>query len=112
MKINYRYIPLEIKSIFDFKDLLKNKELYVNPINDQYRLIKHEFDLMMVILDGGRLYKKEKISWKDNLKIFMKHSTLSIGYFDITFEGESFSFNDEQFLEMCRVALRANGELE
>lgn len=112
MKNGYRYIPLEIESIFDFKDLLKNKELYVNPLTDQYRLVKHEFDLMMAVLDGRQLYRKEKIHWKDELKLFMKHSTLSIGYFDITFEGESFSLNEEQFLEMCRVTLRANGELE
>ena len=98
------------ESIFDLRDEFERGGLYSYYMNGKHTKVTNEDDLLENYKDKNLYRKVEKdIDWRDEV-----HECLSgIGYHWATPIAEV--INDDEsdyFLELCRVALRANGEIE
>lgn len=97
-------------SIFDLKDEFENGELY-EPDNGEYEKITLESDLVE-LYGFGLIYRlvERSSDWRDDVSDFIDKCKNESGSFGASRHGSK-SISDDDFLEMCRVALRANGEL-
>lgn len=105
------------ESIFDLRDEFERGELYWWYESDckdksEFVEIRSEYDLSTYFAKGNIFKRVEKeIDWRvDADNYFLKTKYLGI---DCTIE-EAITRSDycDEFLELCRVALRANGEVE
>ena len=98
-----------------FKEHQEDGFLFVQTSDEFECLGDGVFTLAMAISQGDQLYRKveKEIDWKKEVKDFCgdKYSYLHInddGHVNCLLPYDS----DIDFLELCRVALRANGEIE
>lgn len=105
------------ESIFDLRDGFERGELYWWYESDckdksEFVEIRSEYDLSTYFAKGNIFKRVEKeIDWRVDVdNYFLKTKYLGI---DCTIE-EAITRSDycDEFLELCRVALRANGEIE
>lgn len=115
---NYKYVPVEVESIFDLRDMFENGKLYFrwlgNPEKGSggvgYDQITNE-NMLICRYEEGRLLTREQITWQDEVES-------SCFWFEYSESHDSVHLNtknsipSEDFLAMCRVALRATGELK
>lgn len=122
---NYKYTPVEVESIFDLREMFEKGELYFrwlgNPEKGSggvgYDQITNE-NMLIYRYEEGRLLTRKEISWQDEVLAYLERPSEE-GFedelpskFRVDYMNESFHLVDSEFLEMCRVALRANGELK
>lgn len=120
----YKYVPVEVESIFDLREMFEKGELYFrwlgNPEKGSggvgYDQITNE-NMLICRYEEGRLLVREEVSWQDEVLDYLKKPSEE-GFedelpskFRVDYENNSFYLVDSEFLEMCRVALRTNGEL-
>lgn len=108
------------ESIFDLRDEFERGDLYfdrdrctggIYASSDQYQKIRDMNDFSQAALNNNIYRKVEKeIDWRDEVV----HAYPSIDFKDIDSDGyrNLGSWRPDKFLELCRVALRANGELD
>lgn len=105
----YEYIRVEDDSIFDLKVEFENGELYWEQIrgSGNMPLVASEARLIEEFTENNlyRRVEKPKPDWRDEVDNFCRE----LGCFDVS---PRKLFIDESFLAMCRVALRATGELK
>lgn len=115
----YKYTPLEVESIFELKEHLeKGKLFYGKP--DNMKKIQHEWGLMKVIVeDEFRIHLLEEVKWQDEVISYLSEDSDDSfveelpSKIEVKFgEDDIHYLVDSEFLEMCRVALRATGELK
>lgn len=106
------------ESIFDLRDEFERGELY----GDNTGVTKIEtLAHLGACCQVGNVFRKvgKEIDWRDEVKSYLE-STCSES---LRLDGDSFTIShpeldfiyepgDDEFLELCRVALRANGELD
>lgn len=107
-------------SIFGLRDEFERGELYfdrdrctggIYASSDQYQKIRDMNDFSQAALNNNIYRKVEKeIDWQDEVV----HAYPSIDFKDLDSDGyrNLGSWRPDKFLELCRVALRANGEIE
>ncbi|UTQ79868.1 hypothetical protein vBVnaSL3_45 [Vibrio phage vB_VnaS-L3] len=95
------------ESIFDLRDEFECGELYESVCGSR---LENEHDFIYAYTHGHIVRKIEKeIDWREDVFSFTKSINGKVSFAD----GFSVSkMSEEQFLELCRVALRANGELD
>lgn len=115
---NYKYTPVEVESIFDLREMFEKGELYFrwlgNPEKGSggvgYDQITNE-NMLICRYEEGRLLLREEVKWQNEVES-------SCFWFEYSESHDSVHLNtknsipSEDFLETCRVALRANGELK
>lgn len=103
------------ESIFDLRDEFERGELHTKGRGaggDFFKKITTEYELITFASCG--LYRKveKEIDWRDD--VYEWQHTAKVGIYtplDFTV-AHLISVHPDKFLELCRVALRANGELE
>lgn len=100
------------ESIFDLRDEFERGELYMK-LSGELLPVPNETQLS-ILLDHKQCYRKieKEIDWRDG--IYEWQHTKKIGIYtplDFTV-AHLISAHPDKFLELCRVALRANGEIE
>lgn len=121
----YKYTPIEVESIFDLRNMFEDGELYFrwlgNPEKGSggvgYDRITDE-KMLICRYEEGKLLTREKVTWQDEVLDYLKKPSEE-GFedelpskFRVDYMDNSFHLVDPEFLEMCRVALRATGELK
>ena len=109
------------ESIFDLRDEFKRGELYCKHEHAREFTQVINTQTLAQALHGGFCFRKveKEIDWRDEVKSYIE-STCSES---LRLDGDSFTIShpeldfiyepgDDEFLELCRVALRANGELD
>ena len=104
----YKYIPLEVESIFDLKGYLEKGNLfYGNP--DNMKKILHEWGLMKVIVeDEYRIYLREEVRWQEQIS----------EEFNFTYVEKEDSFvqtgcnSSEDMIKFCKRVLELSGGLK
>lgn len=101
-------------SIFDLRNEFERGELYYNFGNEEWITYRDEASLAIGFKEGNIHRKVEKeIDWREEVRSFLKKPSVdgkfSIDKHCITIDC---TFSESEFLELCRVALRANGEIE
>ena len=109
----YKYTPFEVESVFDLKEHLENGKLFYG---EAYNEISHEWKLInLLVEDKHKIYLREEVKWQDKLKDWANKTEnhVSQEYNVLTDYKVAALMNHhpENFLEMCRVALRATGEI-
>lgn len=103
------------ESIFDLRDEFERGELYCKNLagNEDYQQLNTEVALFGCAAAGNVYLRVEKeIDWRDD--IYEWQHTKKVGIYtplDFTV-AHLISAHPDKFLELCRVALRANGELD
>lgn len=122
------YEKLSFKTIGEAVDYANQHDVYIKK-DDRYCELKlrdsgsvftkkkHYFGSVVAHFDN--LYHKveKEIDWRDDIKSYFESSSKEAGDFEgmeVTNTSWRFRYNpsDEEFLEMCRIALRATGELK
>lgn len=121
----YKYIPVEVGSIFDLREMFENGKLYFRWLGNLekgsggvgYDQITKE-DMLICRYEEGRLLTREQVTWQDEVLSYLNKPSEE-GFeeelpskFRVDYMDGSFHLVDSEFLEMCRVALRATGELK
>lgn len=114
--IKYRYVEVAVESIFHMQEALNNGSLV---FGDQKKPVQNEWSLMKLLVEGKhKIYLKEEIKWQEEVLTYLKKPSVE-GFeeelpskFRVDYMDEGFHLVDSEFLEMCRVALRATGELK
>ena len=102
------------ESIFDLRDEFERGELYCkHEIAREFTQVINTQTLAQA-LHGGYCYRlvEKEIDWRDD--VYEWQHTAKVGIYtplDFTV-AHLISAHPGKFLELCRVALRANGELE
>lgn len=114
VRVEYKKVT---DSIFDLRPDFEAGELYIYR-GKHHQKVTNEQELMEFGCTGDLLRRIEKpVDWRDEVKSYLDSVCDEI---DDDFSGMTvsstnweFLFNpgDDDFLEMCRIALRANGEL-
>lgn len=105
---NVKYVEVEVNSLFDLQDDFKAGNLYKKLVGtEKYSKITTENQLMGTITGGRSIYRAEEMKWQDEVRSCLE--TIPSSSYDVR---EILEEHDEEFLEMCRVALRATGELK
>ena len=115
----YKYTPLEVESVFDLKEHLANGNLFYGKPNNIQKIM-HEWGLLQVIVeDKHTLWLREEVKWKDEVLSYLREDSDDSfveelpSRIEVKFdEDDTCYLVDSEFLEMCRVALRATGELK
>ena len=109
------------ESIFDLRDEFGRGELYfdrdrctggIYVSSDQYQKIRDMNDFSQAALNN--IYRKveKEIDWRDDICEWQHTKKIGI-YTPLDFTvAHLISAHPDKFLELCRVALRANGEIE
>lgn len=102
------------ESIFDLRDEFERGELYFKCSEGDWVQAVHESEVVH-FLNNCALYRKieKEIDWRDEVMKYLFEND----YHNSRIETNDWveikqSFKNDEFLEMCRVALRANGEIE
>lgn len=110
----WKYTPIEIESIFDWKEALESGNLY-HEDGDDVGKIGSEWKLINILVeDKCQVYFREEIKWQDEVLDYLRNTTDKISIFSM----ESWVIRDvikdnpEDFLEAARIALRSTGELK
>lgn len=110
----WKYTPIEIESIFDWKEALESGNLY-HEDGDDVGKIGSEWKLINILVeDKCQVYFREEIKWQDEVLDYLRNTTGKISIFSM----ESWVIRDvikdnpEDFLEAARIALRSTGELK
>lgn len=100
------------ESIFDLRDEFERGELYFDQ-GGEYLPCNTEAEFVYGLIHG-RIYRKveKEIDWREEVMEYLYSNDYHLS--KIT-DGDwieiNQNFKNEEFLELCRVALRANGEL-
>lgn len=106
------------ESIFNLKEDFKNGKLFTKKFNQEWHQIKSEVQLggLLSMNDDptkNGIYRKveKEIDWRDEVSDFVINNNIIYSCNGNKHIIALAEYTDEQFLEMCRVALRATGEL-
>ena len=103
-----------MESVFDLKDHLEKGKLFYG---EAYNEISHEWKLInLLVEDKHKIYLREEVKWQDKLKDWAnKTENHVLREYNVLTDYKTIDLmyrNPENFLEMCRVALRSTGELK
>lgn len=108
----WKYTPIEIESIFDWKDALESGNLY-HEDGDDVGKIGSEWKLINILVeDKCQVYLREEIKWQDEVRQYVLEEGITYSCNGAKHIKALADYTDEQFLEMCRIALRFTGELK
>lgn len=107
------------ESIFDLRDEFERGELYYNFGDEEWFTYRDEASLAIGFKEGNVHRKVEKeIDWHSELDSYLNKPS-DDGFekelptrVRITLNDIEFHLTDSEYLESCRVVLRANGELD
>lgn len=119
---NYKYVPVEVESIFDLRNMFEDGKLYFEDANqgDGQGMVQLPDEGTLIILLAGQdpIYVRQEVTWQDEVLTYLQEPS-DEGFeeelpskFRVDLMDKSFHLVDSEFLEMCRVALRATGELK
>ncbi|AUR84700.1 hypothetical protein NVP1063O_033 [Vibrio phage 1.063.O._10N.261.45.C7] len=115
----YNCTLLDVESVFDLKDMFEKGEIYFKAIGDRedgsfgvvYDKIVDE-QMLICRYEEGRLLKREEVKWQDEVSQYVLKEGITYSCNGAKHIRGLADYSDEQFLEMCRIALRATGELK
>lgn len=110
------------ESIFDLRDEFERGELYftANGDIDNMRVIETELHLVQLLkshmefTNRGYVYRstEKQVDWREEVHAWQHTKKVGI-YTPLDFVvSDLIESHPDKFLELCRVALRANGEIE
>ena len=102
------------ESIFDLRDEFERGELYCKHEHAREFTQVINTQTLAQSLHGGYCFKKieKEIDWRKETKSYLRSDNGAFKLYQLEAMLGAIAEYPEQFLEMCRVALRANGELD
>lgn len=102
------------ESIFDLREEFERGELYFKCSEGDWVQAVHESEVVH-FLNNCCLYRKveKQIDWREEVSTWVQQNqSVNIDFLTNSVMYYHGSVSNDTFLEMCRVALRANGELD